>query len=491
MKGLKKISALLLALVLALVMSMTAFADPAEFDDGEVGGYTQADTPNLDNKQIKIKKEITAFNPDETLIYGPAITYTYAIAAASGSELVTITDDATTDHDPAIAVTTTSLAGVTTGVTMTGTSANTIAWTNADILAASATGTANYKDLTIDFTDVVFTAPGVYRYKITETPASYVTSGVTNGDISDTRYLDVYVMRSSTFTDLAANGGTAGKTAYVNTDWRIYGYVCISPESVASDAGGTTAVTPSTTKTDGFVSVAESSTGASDGATADQYHTYNLTLGKTLSGDTTMNSHKFPFDATWTAGTATGTFQFIVEEDGTASATKTAQAATTTVNGAAVAADTLYKVGGADAVGTADKDGTPLIANGGTIKYIGIPNGTKVTVTETNDVAGTTYHTTATEKIGTGDATGITWSDGTTEGSGSETAVMATSATALYAQSAAPADDSNVAIQVTNKLSLISPTGLVLRYAPYMLILIGGIALLLVAKKHKKHTDEE
>ena len=53
-----------------------------------------------------------------------------------------------------------------------------------------------------------------------------------------------------------------------------------------------------------------------------------------------------------------------------------------------ISADSLYKVGGADAVGTADKDGSPLIPHEGTIKYIGIPNGTKVTVTETNDVSG-------------------------------------------------------------------------------------------------------
>ena len=490
MKGLKKIIALLLALLVALAMSTTAFAESAAaLVDGEVGGYTQADTQNLDNKKIRIRKEITAYNPDEALIYGPAITYEYTIAAASGSELVTVTD-AASDHDPTIAVTTTALAGETNGGTMTGTSANTIEWTNADILAASAGGTANYKDLTIDFSSVVFTAPGVYRYKIKETPASYVTSGVTNGDISDVRYLDVYVMRSESFTELGT--GNPAKNAYVAGDWRIYGYVCISPESVTGNAGGTTDVTTSTTKTNGFVSVAESASGAGDDKTADEYHTYNLTIGKTLSGDATMESHKFPFDAVWTAGAATGTFQFIVEETGNASATKTPQAAATTVNGAQVAANALYKVGGADAVGTADKDGTPLIPHGGTIKYIGIPNGTKVTVTETNDVTGTTYHTTATEKIGTADAADIVWTGGTSDKSGEDKiAIMASTKTTSYAQGSAPTDDSNVAIQVTNKLSLISPTGYVARYAPYGLILIGGIALLIIAKKHKKHTEEE
>lgn len=469
MKNIKKISALVLALIMVLSLTATAFA--ADLTGGEVGGYTTADTPNLDNKQINIKKEITVYNPDETLIYGPAITYTYAIDAASGSELVTITDE-TTDHTSGLATTTTALAGVTTGVTMTGTSANTIAWTNADILDASANGTANYKNLTIDFSSVVFTQPGVYRYKITETAASYTTSGVTDGTISDSRYLDVYVMRSDSYTD-----GTT------NAQWRIYGYVCLDSSL------GTTNVTPSTAKTNGFVDTDGSS---SSTVTADEYHTYNLTIGKTLNNDATMNSHKFPFDAAWTAGTATGTFQFAVEESsGTASVTKSVQAATTTVNGTTVAADTLYKVGAADAVGTATKDGDPQIANGGTVKYIGIPNDTKVTVTETNDVVGTTYTTTGTETIGTGGANDIVWTGGTSAKSADyKAATMDQNATTTYAQTAAPADDSNVAIQVTNTLAIISPTGVAFRVAPYVLMLATGMFLLLVSRHRRKDEEE-
>ena len=42
----------------------------------------------------------------------------------------------------------------------------------------------------------------------------------------------------------------------------------------------------------------------------------------------------------------------------------------------------------------------------------------------------------------------------------------------------------------TNRLTEISPTGYVTRYAPYALILIAGIVLLIVAKK-KKPVEEE
>ncbi len=471
MKNIKRISALVLALIMVLALTATTLAD-VSLTGGEVGGYTTADTQNVDDKVINLKKEITVYNPDEALVYGPAITYTYTIAAASGDELVTITDE-TGDHASGLATTATALAGVTEGVSMTGTASNTIAWTNADILDASAAGTANYKNLTVDFSNVVFGQPGVFRYKISETAASYTTSGVTDGGISAVRYLDVYVMRSSTYTD----GSTAAQ-------WKVYGYVCVNSEAA------TTAITPSsavnTVKTNGFVDTNP----ADDTSTADEYRTYNLTVGKTLEGDTTMNGHKFPFDVAWTAGSATGTFQFIVEETGNASATKTAQAAAASVNGTTVAADTLYKVGGADAVGTENKDGTPLIPNGGTIKYIGIPNGTKATVTETNDVVGTTYATTATETIGTGSATEVVWTGGTSaKSTDNKTATMDHSDTTIYAQASAPAADSNVAIQVTNTLSIISPTGVAFRVAPYVLMLFAGMALVLITRR-RENTEE-
>ena len=46
-------------------------------------------------------------------------------------------------------------------------------------------------------------------------------------------------------------------------------------------------------------------------------------------------------------------------------------------------------------------------------------------------------------------------------------------------------------VEITNTLSLISPTGLVVRFAPYGLLLIGGIALLIIAMKHRKHNEED
>lgn len=502
MKNMKKIGALVLALVMVLSLSATALADASlpGTETGVAGTWTTADTPIPQDKAILIKKEIKAFNPTEAFVYGPKITYTYAVAAAAGNELVTITDEAS-DHTSGETTTERVNAGVTDNLVVAGTSANKIEWTNADILDASATGTANYKNLQLDFSNVVFTQPGVFRYKITESASEYVTSGVTDGTISDVRYLDVYVMRSADYgKDTSGNASTVNRAGW----WTIYGYVCISQQSVATDAGGTTNVTPSTTKTNGFVDETvpdpsdPSGTGTVDN-TADQYHTYNLTIGKTLTGDATMENHKFPFDATWAAGTATGTFQFIVKTTGNAEVTKTdvaaaaANAAGSSVNGTAVAAH--MKVGGADAVTTADKDGTPKIPHNGTVEYIGIPQAAYATVTETNDVVGTTYTTTAKETIGSAIATDVVFNAASTAALSSDkkTATTAQTKTAVYVETlttGVPTADSNYAVQFTNKLAIISPTGYAVRIAPYALMLAAGIVLFLLMRRRRQEAEE-
>ena len=219
MKNIKKISALVLALVMVLALTATALADVA-LDNGEVGGFTTADMPTVQDKTVILKKELTAYNLNETSIYAPAISYTYAVTAGDANISVT---DAASDHAEGVgAVTVPTKAGITTGVTVTGTAENVIAWTNADTLTASTDGTANTKDLKISFSNVVFTGPGVYRYVITETLTAqedntYVKTGVTETTIpgyyedpvnhqvwhaatqgSHVRYLDVYVKPANT-----------------------------------------------------------------------------------------------------------------------------------------------------------------------------------------------------------------------------------------------------------------------------------------------------
>ncbi len=558
MKNIKRISALVLALIMVLALTATAFAtveigngdgkddrDTATDHEnhtgvnatGEIGGYVNADVQSVNDKTINLMKEITAFNPDEALIYGPAITYTYTVAPASGNELVTITD-AAGDHASGLQTMVTVNAGVTTGVIVnTGnagdnfSASGTVAWSNTDILDASAGGTSNYKNLAISFNNVNFGAPGVYRYKITESVTAptltgsptdaqlKAVAGVDEGTSTEVRYLDVYVMRSTAYTELNTSVASTDpnyKASYVAADWRVYGYVCI--DSTLNNNN----ITTSTKKTNGFVANSEGATSGTT-TTADQYHTYNLTVGKTLVGDATMNSHKFPFDVEWTADTAnnkaTGTFQFAVKEEGTSGAvgiTKTVESATSTVNaamlsmtGTSIAANTMYKVGGADAVNTTNKDGQVSIANGGIVKYIGIPYSVYATVTEHNDVVGTVYATTVTEDEYTtsrATSTAKEFADAPSGQTGAElsttdhkTATMDPDDVAVRKQGAAndntrntgvvPTKDNNVSIQYTNTLSIISPTGVAFRVAPYVLMLCAGIALVLITRR-RENTEE-
>lgn len=507
MKNIKRISALVLALIMVLALTATTLAD-VSLTGGEVGGYTTADTQNVDDKVINLKKEITVYNPDEALIYGPAITYTYTMTPGTADVSIT---DAATDHASGLATTTATLAGVTTGVVINSGTAGiatsatgTIAWTNADVLDATSAGNPNYKNLTIDFTNVVFSQPGVYRYTISESAANYTTSGVveTNAPVASahTRYLDVYVMRSALYGK--TEDGTADSTTNAKHWWKIYGYVCVYNDNDAITPDGDTTTTGAV-KTNGFVS------GTTGSATflADEYHTYNLTVGKKLMNDTTMNSHKFLFDVAWTDATATGTFRFAVKTTGTATVTKTDNAAGTSVGGSTVAANALSYTTGDNAVNSDDKkDGTPLIANDGKVKYIGIPVTAYATVTETNDVVGTVYATTVVEDEY--DATNALPASRTYDKFASVstavlsddkyTATMDPSDTAVRVQGAddstpdtgvVPTAGKNVDIMFTNTLSIISPTGVAFRVAPYVLMLCAGIALVLITRR-RENTEE-
>lgn len=508
----KKLLSLVLAVMMIAVVGL-AFADPVTIGTGtgttagtgaagtgEIGGYVEADKQAESiTKSIRIAKEITAFNPDEAYVYGPAITYTYAIAAASGDELVTITD-AAGDHTTNLPTTVTALAG-TAGATMTGTAANVIEWSNSDILETSATGTPNYKYLTVDFSNVAFDkGPGVYRYKITET-ATYPNTGVTEGSIAHVRYLDVYVMRSADFNP--AHDGTSGKE-YTASDWRVYGYVCIG------EANKTTPITPSfTAKTNGFV---DGDATSSHSSYADEYYTYNFTVTKDLVGDNTMIDHQFPMTVAFSNG-PTGTFQLIAKTDGSKSTLTTIEVAAgaATVNsasgvvGAHATSAAIKKVGSAVALASFANAGAPKVADGNTatgtttgyIKYIGIPNTTVVTATETNDVVGTTYTATVKEDVTTDNgsaltATTITESNGAlTSGNTAASIDTGKIATRTAASNgAAGAIAKNIQIEFTNTLAIISPTGYVSRIAPYALIMLAGIALLILAKKRKPVEEE-
>ncbi len=435
---LKKLGAIALVLMLMMSLSVNAFAATTLPASDAAGAYLQPDHPEVQEKVLRFYKDITAYNQDDEDVAAPTITFQYAIAAGSADKSVT---DATTDHTSGTAVTAPTIAGVTTGLTMTSqtnataAATTTLAWTTADTLKTADDGSvgtvgtdANSKYVDINFGDVVFGATGVYRYAITESLPSgdtYVASGVTDGS-SHTRYLDVYVKPASTF--------TSGTTA---AEWEIYGYAMFTEDRD---------ITTNTTKTPGFVG-------------NDKYYTYNVTVFKDIENDAAMvaMAHQFPFSVKFT--NATVTKAVLIKETVTAPATSGTPTAGTLSHEINASLGNDLKIG---------ENSTQK----GSVKYIGVPVGTAVEVKEKNDVTGTTYSVVS--KV---DSTAGT------------PAPLVSGATSAAAQLAAPtaneADTTSHTIEFTNTLVLISPTGVALRVAPYVLMMAAGIVLLLISRRRK------
>lgn len=441
-RGFKKFGAFLLTAVMALAMNSTVFAAPEALggtEEGVAGKWTAPDTELVQNTNIDIKKEIIAFNPNASTVHAPVVTYTYEVTPATVAGL-TVTDE-TGDHTSGSAVTAPVKAGITTGVVVTGTAAGTagdatkatgtLVFTNTDTFTTAAAGDTNEYDINVDFSGVTFTQPGVYRYQIAETisAASYADVAMEDGD-ANTLYLDVYV-----------DG---------NLD--IYGYVCMTANA---------SVTPSTTtKINGFV----------DGNAADnsdKYYTYDLVLSKDVVNDTYgATNNAYPFTLTFSNPEGyTSTFT-IDQTVGTGSTGLNSSAATITGLPTAWSGDVQVKDGDAAA-------GTTV----GDITLTGIPAGVDVNVYETNNVTGVTYSV-------------ETKVDGTTAAT-DDSVVTGAQSTDVDVDTTKIAATDEQTVEIVNTLLLISPTGFVVRFAPYMLVLMGGIFLIVLGVVLYKRTNRE
>ncbi|MBO4652828.1 MAG: hypothetical protein J5649_05875 [Lachnospiraceae bacterium] len=456
----KRIIALIMTLVMLFAMAATAMADAA-LDGGEVGGFEEADTPVSQDKSINIIKELTAYNADEAVIGAPTISYVYTITG--GPDNISITDE-TTDHESGEAVTVTTTTGIVAGLKINGTAGatGTISWSaSTETVDAAPTGAPNYKNLNLDFTDVVFGASGVYRYTITETAPDYAASGVTETDNDENphvRYLDVYVKPADTVTE----GGEAA------SDWDIYGYVCtLKSEDITPD-GDTT--TTGAVKTNGFV--AGTKTRESVSYSADSYYTYNVKISKTVRNDAYAKAtHAFPFTVIFTNEDVTQPVDIRSSKDGT------------------VAGFTDPALG---ALSAGETKGIVTLKDSSWVKYIGIPTGTTTQVYETNDVTGTIYNVTTVfdggtplnENVVAGATPDEVVEQGTTKQAFQSTKTE-------FTPDADENDEISHVIAVDNNLQNISPTGLMFRYGPYVLTLLGGVLLLFLGIKFLRRSKDE
>ena len=451
----KKIGALALALVIVLAMGTTAFAADMTGENGVIGEFTTADTATVQNDTVVIYKEITAYNPETCTVNAPTITFNYAISAGAAGMTIT---DAYSHHnkinDAYVNATVKTKAGVgtptITGITATGSTADALAITPEDKLDASKNGTANRFGITIDFTNVSFTsAPGtgagVYRYVISETTEETTkkAAGIKEGTGANTLYMDVYV----------------------NGDGKIYGYVLFTDnEDINASPNNDEGAASAAGKTEGFVGgVANGTAYSSDTSAADRYYTFNLELKKVVRNDqyAVSTKHQFPFTVTLDNSSVSADVLPVMTISDTEKATQLALTAT------------------AIGTGTTATKWEPTIADGATIKYVGIPCGTTITVYETNDVTGVTYTSVSENADTNADAKPI----GTNEKS--NTATVNCGATALNAATENHTESANKAVTFTNTLLQISPTGVVMRVGPYLLIVALGAVLFLFTRRRK------
>lgn len=456
--NMKKLGALLLAIVMVLALGSTALATstPELGGDGETGTWGGAifpkDNETIDTgKTITLKKELIVYNPnshtaDSDPVYAPAYSYVYTVTPATVSSY-SVTDDAT-DHEANVAVTMPISAGSTVGLVVNGGTAGNatsavgyLDLTNSIALDASSTGEANTFDFTINFGGVTFTQPGVYRYQIVETiigadhttAKTYDQVAVADG-ASNTRYLDVYV-----------DGNLA-----------IYGYVCMA-------ANGS--VTSSTTKTNGFVSASND-----DENGADSYYTYDLTLSKDVVNDTYgENTIAFPFTVIFNNAESYAT---------TFTITETAASGSTGISPATASAPTW--------------SGVARVKDGADITYTGIPAGVDVDVYETNVATGVTY------TVATSVNSGTAVTDANVSWGSAPASAVAQSSKAAYESTKATVDttantaiDATQTVAITNTLLLISPTGYVARIAPYVIMLAAGVALFIILGSKRRKKDNE
>lgn len=448
----KKIFALVLAVVMVLAMGATAFAADGDLvTDGIVGNFTQADTTNYNGNAVILYKEITAYNKDGKSVNAPTIDYYYTITGLAGG--TSVKDAGGTDLHAtgnAVEVTTKDASSIT--ATIAG-SKNGTDYENGKLaldptvsLNASENGTANKFNLKVTFTESAFTSAGVYRFKIEETTdeATKNSAGIKEGSGENTLYLDVYVKDK--------DATTAGQY--------IYGYVLFT-NNVAIDGTDATAAG----KVEGFVDTNSSETNS----TADEYFTFNLKVSKTLEGDSFSNDHDFPFHVNFKNSSVTSAIVIKTESS---------------ENGAVATAGSLPS--GTLSAAETGIAATPGIDHQSYVTYVGVPVGitaaTTAEVYENNDVTGTTY--VSKYKIDDAAEAGtksINWTGDT-----SKSNVATLTSITMNAK-----DNVSHVIGFTNSLEIISPTGVALRIAPYVGMLVAGIALIVVVVVKRRKNEEE
>ena len=313
------------------------------------------------------------------------------------------------------------------------------------------------KKMYLNFSQVVFTEPGVYRYIITETGTN---SGVVNDPVNK-RTLDVYVEDAST--------PTAKKLT-------ISGYVLYKDVVTAGPSNNPTTVVPTvddTVKLEDGTTSKSTNTKEVAGATKSVgfqnfYPAANLTFGKEVKGNQGSRDKYFKFTVSLTGLTPNSVLIVDVSKADSSLIAKDVNAATTCIpTGGATNEATIT----ADASGEATAD--YYLQDGQYITIVGLSEGVGYSVTEEKE------DYTSSEGILQTDSSFDENNDGTCE-------ALTDSATGTISKESGVLK--SVHTGYTNTRDGVIPTGVILSVAPWVvagIVLIGGIVFFAIRSRRK------
>ncbi len=418
-------------LISGLLGSTIAFAGGSTAG-GAVPVPTVEDTTAAINT-VSVRKDLIFVNDATSNVREPNITYTYTISAVT----VPATAPQVTTNDagpvPVKSGDATAIVNAT----------DTIQFADTTAEPSSAAGVAATRYANFTFDPTKFAGPGIYRYAIVETTDKQkATLGIeAAATYADTRYLDVYVR----------------KTSETDPTLLIYGYTLFKTDNTYSFSSKTGEELNLDKKSSGYVNISSTAGSFED---VDVYRTQDLTVSKTTTGLLADKENNFPVAITVTlpsAVTQTIKYDVALESNATLSDTTT---------------DTIGSYVNSQATAYSGS-----VENESKIKIKGIPQGASVVLAEQNNTPDT-YKVSATAIVGSATATEVLAEESVAAGGNSSS----TTATVM---------SSNTTISITNKLELISPTGYVARFAPYALILVGGILLIVFGRTAISRTSKK
>ena len=440
MKQLRKIGALVVVLLVIMSLSATVFAETLT-QNATVSNATVDPAIRKANGLTTIVFNVY-LTPNESSYYMPATKFTYTIsdgtAGISASGIPIKSGSANNTFSSISASATFSL--------------NTRASNETPDINNLASAR---KEVTLALKDhLPFTSAGIYRYNIiqsamTDSQKSFIIKSE-NIDDAVTKYLDLYV----TIVD-----GTLKVTGAVLTE---------NSTNPTTDTTDATNIHPddnqeidtlndafSPDKTDGFYNT---------------YTGYIVELKKVVAGNMASTTDPFPFNLTTADSTNADNYTY---STGLTVAIDRTNADSTnwTVDGTTI--DTTISSGIA-------------LKHNQSVKLVGIPASDTITFKETITAAEGYKISSSVENMSRSSGSVYDISTSTNNKAEDSTYNNDTSGTV-----ATVLDNNTGIITYTNFRDVISPTGIIMRFAPYALMLIGGIALLIIAMKRKGHKEEE